>query len=102
LDLFPTLISLTEASLPDRTLDGMNISDVLLQNGVIPDRYLFFKYKNQIVIRNKQWKYLKDDNEQEYLFDMINDVYEQNNVISENQFQAQLMRTEYEKFIKSL
>jgi len=102
LDLFPTLIHIAGASLPNRTLDGINISNVLLQNGCIPDRYLFFKYKNQRVVRNKQWKYLKDNNDQEYLFDMINDVYEQNNVISENQFQAQLMRAEYEKFIKSL
>jgi arylsulfatase A-like enzyme len=102
LDLFPTLISLIEASLPNRTLDGINISDVLLQNRCIPDRYFFFKFKNQMVVRNKQWKYLKDNNDQEYLFDMINDVYEQNNVISENKFQAQLMRTEYKKFIKNL
>jgi len=101
LDLFPTLISLIEASLPNRTLDGINISDVLIQNRCIPDRYLFFKFKNQIVVRNKQWKYLKDNNDQEYLFNMINDVYEQNNVISENQIQVQLMRTECENFIKN-
>jgi arylsulfatase A-like enzyme len=102
LDLFPTLIHLVGVTPPDQFPDGFDIRDVILGNGTVPDRYLFFRFQNQIAVRDKRWKYLKDSNGKEYLFDITKDPYEQENIIAENQKQAQIMIEEYEKFIQRI
>lgn len=102
LDILPTLLHLVGAALPDANLDGCDIRDVILENGIAPDRYLFFRRKKQIAVRDKRWKYLQNTDAKEYLFDLTIDPYEQQNVIDKNQKQAQMLRAEFDKFIQSL
>lgn len=102
LDFFPTLIRLTGVAFTERILDGYDISDVLLTNKPAPDRYLFFRRKNQIAVRDKRWKYLKDSDDKEYLFDLTNDPYEQHNLLDESPEQAHLLKTEFEEFFQNL
>ncbi len=102
LDFFPTLIRLTGTTFTDGILDGHDISDVLLNNKPTPDRYLFFHRKNQIAVRDKRWKYLKDFDNKEYLFDLTVDPYEQHNLFDESPERAHLLKTESEEFFQNL
>lgn len=104
LDLLPSLVHWAGASLPDRKLDGVDLNDIIFDNNKSPERYLYFRQKarNQFAVRADKWKYLKDTDGTEYLFDMKADQYEQNNIIAGNQDIAKRMKEAYEKFIGSL
>ncbi len=48
----------------------------------MPERSLFWRYRNQWAVRNGDWKYLKIRNE-EYLFNLEDDISETKNVKNE-------------------
>ena len=104
LDFFKTLTHWAGAELPKRKLDGIDLHDIIFSNADAPQRYLYFlrKPKKQKAVRSNKWKYLKDTDGKEYLFDMVKDPYEKNNVIAENQRQAEKMKGHYEKFFSTL
>jgi len=104
LDLFPTLARWTGVAVPSRQLDGVDLNEVIINNAPAPKRYLFFRhrFRNQAVVRDNKWKYLRDTDGTEYLFDMTKDPYEKNNLIAENRERATKMKAAYENFINSL
>lgn len=104
LDLLPTLVRLAGAKLPKRKLDGIDLHDVIFKNAGTANRYLFFRHprRKQIAVRDKKFKYVRDDDGMEYLFNIRVDPYEKNNLIAENRQQAEKMRFEYEKFMSGL
>jgi len=100
LDIFPTLASITGSPLPTRELDGRDISAVIFKNQKLPNRYLFFQYRKQMAVRDDRWKYIKDVDGREYLFDLVEDPLESQNLIEKNPQKAAEMRTAIEKFIQ--
>lgn len=82
-DILSTLLNITGTKLPDRIIDGIDISDVLLETKPRKNRTLLFKTKREsIVYREGDWKYLKDTDGTEYLFDLLEDPYENKNLVS--------------------
>jgi arylsulfatase A len=80
MDIFPTISKLAQAPISqDLELDGVNFSDVLLKGEKLRERTVFFRFKKFKVARKNQWKYLAEG-EQEYLFDLENDLGERNNL----------------------
>lgn len=82
MDWLPTLLSVAGIENQDK-FDGQNISGVLFNNDEPIERPVFWRYRNQLVARKGNWKYIKAA-ENEYLFNLKNDLAEKNNLIGTN------------------
>jgi arylsulfatase A-like enzyme len=84
MDWTATILSLAgAASRPDTPLDGMDLTPVLTGRQGAVDRTLYWRLaqRNQHkAIRDGQWKYLQDEKGEEYLFDLVADPAEKNNL----------------------
>ncbi len=91
MDLVPTLLNI--AGVETTTgFDGTDFSGVLFNNNELPERPLFWRYRNQWAVRKGNWKYLKVK-EEEYLFNLEQDVSEQENLFTENPEKAKELKT---------
>lgn len=81
MDILPTLLSVAKIK-TNMEFDGKDFSKVLFNNDEIPERPLFWRYRNQWAVRKGDWKYLKIKNE-EYLFNLKNDISESSDVKDE-------------------
>jgi len=82
MDFFPTFVKLSKSQVePETILDGLDISELLLEGWELPERTLFWKYRDQKVARRGNWKLLAE-NDTTYLFNLENDISEQINMIS--------------------
>jgi arylsulfatase A len=78
MDVLPTLLSIAGIK-TDFQFDGEDFSNVLFNNEEMPERPLFWRYRNQWAVRKGDWKYLKI-NDDEYLFNLKNDISESTDV----------------------
>ncbi len=79
MDILPTLLSVSGNKIPEN-LDGKDFSKVLFSGNKLTERPVFWRYRNQWVVRKGDWKYLKIK-EKEYLFNLKDDIGEQQNLI---------------------
>ncbi len=85
MDLFPTFVNLSKfhsEELPD--FDGTDITRLLLEGRSLPERTLFWKYRNQAVARQGDWKLILDS-DSIYLFNLARDIGEQTNLADEEE-----------------
>ncbi len=102
LDFLPTIMSLTGGPVPpNRIVDGIDIKDCLFTGKKLPERYLYFKTKTQIAVRDNRWKYV-EDSDKNYLFDLKNDPNEQINLIEEKVEQARKLKKAYYDFMEHI
>lgn len=89
IDLLPSLAAITKKNLPkDRKIDGLDASNLMLGKGKSPRKsFLHYTSRGELEgIRSKDWKLLRkksrNKNQQEtiMLFDLANDLGEQNNL----------------------
>lgn len=79
-DFFPTILEVADVAVPKNLkLDGVNLSPVLFGGEGLPDRDLFWRYRDQLAMRRNRWK-LMIDKEDTLLFDLHKDIAEQNNI----------------------
>jgi len=78
MDVLPTLTSIANIS-TEHKFDGQDFSQTLFANIKLKERPLFWRYRNQFVVRLGEWKYLKIKDE-EYLFNLEKDVRESTNL----------------------
>ena len=78
MDVLPTLTSIANIS-TEHKFDGQDFSQTLFANIKLKERPLFWRYRNQFVVRLGEWKYLKIKDE-EYLFNLEKDVQESTNL----------------------
>lgn len=71
MDLFPTLLRLAGSG-PPEGLDGMDVFHTLLGSDELPERPLFWRFRDQKAARLGPWKYIWQDGE-EYLFNLQDD-----------------------------
>ncbi|MCP3928754.1 MAG: sulfatase-like hydrolase/transferase [Bacteroidetes bacterium] len=74
MDILPTFLSIANIS-TNTKFDGQDFSKVLFDNENLKERPVFWRYRNQYVVRKGDWKYLKIK-EKEYLFNLKNDIKE--------------------------
>ncbi|MGH1492503.1 MAG: sulfatase family protein [Acidimicrobiales bacterium] len=89
MDLFPTLAALCGAEVPtDRTIDGRDITAILLDEAAVsPHEAFFYYWQNDLeAVRSGRWKlhFAKRGAEIEELYDLVADVGESNNVFAEH------------------
>lgn len=108
MDIAPTLMSLAGVPNPDNVIfDGIDLSPVLLGNGDIPQRLLFWRFNNpydhtkSFAVRDGGWKYVESDNNK-YLYYLNSDPTENNNIIDYYQNKAFQLKAAYQKWIKNL
>lgn len=82
LDVLPTLLSVAGIA-SENQFDGKDFSGLLFSGNQLDERPVFWRYRNQWVVRKGEWKYLKIK-DQEFLFNLKNDVGEQQNLIETN------------------
>ena len=92
-DIMPTILSLANAEA--KNMDGVDLSDLLLNQQALPARDVFWKYRKQQVIRNQNYKLLIDDQDT-LLFDLEVDLGEtinlsKNNPSKKNELLARLI-----------
>ena len=88
LDLFPTFCKLASVDVTKQRLDGVDLSGVILHQKQLAKRDLFWELGAHVrlkrgawtAVRSGDWKYLQDDQGEEYLFDLKNDPHEQKNL----------------------
>jgi arylsulfatase A-like enzyme len=77
MDFFPTFVNLSKQETKhDFKFDGVDITRLLIEDKSLPDRSLFWKYRNQMVARNGEWKLLIDK-DTSHLYNLNLDISEQ-------------------------
>lgn len=104
MDLLPTFADLAKVAIPsDRHLDGINIKSVLFGQGDLPQRTIYFGYEPKLgtAMREGQWKMILKDGISQ-LFDLNNDISEQNNLVDKHPERAARMRSSIEAWKKEV
>lgn len=84
IDLMPFFLSLAGGKEKYQgQLDGVDISDLILNNEPLPERAVFWRAGNQKAVRRGDWKYVSLNAEEEFLFNLANDISEENNLIEQ-------------------
>jgi arylsulfatase A-like enzyme len=65
----------------------------------MPQRYLYFQYRQQKAIINGDWKYVRDVTAKEYLFNLAEDPSEQKNVAGALPQATTKLRNELDSFV---
>jgi len=87
LDLFPTICQFANAETGGLTLDGQDISSLLTRQTPVGTRELFWqlgphqelKRGRWTALRQGDWKYIQNEEGEEFLFDLKTDPYEKQN-----------------------
>lgn len=120
IDFFPTFLAITGAKKPeDKILDGQDLSPVLLQNGRLEKRELFWHFPAYLepypgmqqlwrqtpggAIRKGDWKLIQtfEDNKLE-LYNLKDDESETNDLAAKNPTKAEELLKDLEKWRKAL
>ena len=83
MDFLPTFLDFLDKQPEDSNLDGISIKDLLLKGDVLPQRDLFWSYKNGDAVRSDNWKLvsLKEENKESFeLYDLSEDIAEENDM----------------------
>ncbi len=90
MDILPTFLSVIGEK-PEENLDGIDFSGLMFDNKIPEERPVFWRYRNQWAVRKGDWKYLKTGDD-EYLFNLGNDLAEENNLINSNPEKAEELK----------
>ena len=84
-DLLPTLLSFSGIQFQNlMNLDGIDLSQHFINQKDLPDRTLFWKMGDEIAVREGEWKMVKLGNNSPELYNLRQDIREQNDVSGEN------------------
>ncbi|NND33346.1 MAG: sulfatase-like hydrolase/transferase, partial [Saprospiraceae bacterium] len=104
-DFLPTIVRLVNAKYPDptRPLDGIDLSESILNDSWMSDRAIGFRYRNdKFSWMTNQYKLISTDSMQSFeLFDLLDDPSEKMNIYSENLAVAQEMQTDLLNWLSS-
>lgn len=85
MDLLPTLLDFIGHKPSDANIDGISIKDNLIHQTKLPQRDVFFAFKNRSFIRSGDWKLVRIKNKKEDHIELYNlsiDIGERNEVSS--------------------
>jgi len=80
MDMFPTMVSIARAKLPEGLkLDGVDLLGMLTENKKLPERTMFWRYRNQKAARKGPWKLLVQGDKVK-LYNLDDDLSEKKNL----------------------
>ena len=105
-DWTATILSLARGKAdPGSPLDGIDIMPVLLGKNKEVQRTLYwriFQRRNNQAVRDGKWKWLKDEKDNEYLFDLSSDPSEKNNLKEKLPEIATSLRNKFKQWEKTV
>lgn len=102
MDFFPTFVNLTnEKSDQKFNFDGVDITRLLIEEQSLPDRSVFWKYRNQKVVRHDEWKLLVE-NDTSYLYNLADDLSEEIDLVTLEGSIASQLKLELEEWEKDV
>ncbi|MEM7144676.1 MAG: PVC-type heme-binding CxxCH protein [Verrucomicrobiota bacterium] len=104
MDLLPTFAKLAGARVPtDRVIDGKDISDVLRGDATSPhEEFFYHKNVNLAAVRSGDWKLHVAKGKPAELYNLANDIGEQNNVLTQNKDIADELHGRIKRFEKDI
>lgn len=98
IDLMPTMLDLAETSAPaGRDLDGISLAPLLRGEGALPERKLYWAYRNRFAVRDGAWKLVAESN-QPQLFNLSEDLGEESNLADEQPERAASLLAAYRQW----
>lgn len=105
MDFLPTFVDLAGGGQLASTLDGISISNLLLNGEKLPERDLFWSFKSQKAMRQGDWKLvstIKEDTVINELFDLELDLSEQKDISADHPQQMREMLESIEAWHKDV
>jgi arylsulfatase A-like enzyme len=106
MDLMPTYLELAGKNVSGMTgrnaLDGSSLTPVLFRNLSLPQRALFWRRGTQWAVRRGPWKLIGIDREKLMLFNLDEDISEQNNLAEEKPGLVRDLLALYEQWEKDM
>ncbi|MFL5810996.1 MAG: sulfatase [Flavisolibacter sp.] len=106
MDWTATILKLANASPPSSvTLDGIDIMPIVTGKKKETDRTLYWRISQRnthSAVRDGKWKYLKDEKGTEYLFDLIADPSEKNNLKESQPAIFEKLRKKYDQWASAM
>jgi len=94
MDLFPTMVSIAAAKLPEGLkLDGVDLLPMLTEGKQLPQRTLFWRYRKERAVRNGPWKLLIQDKNVR-LYNLDEDIGEKRNLAEFESGKVRQLQTE--------
>ncbi|MFH8367717.1 sulfatase [Streptomyces sp. NPDC018031] len=89
----------TAGARPDRAypLDGTSLAGYLLRGEALPDRNLFWRVRGERALRRGDWKYHRDQQGRDHLFDIADDPREQADKAAREPKVLNALRTAWEE-----
>ena len=97
LDLFPTFSHLAQAEVSVE-LDGVNLWPLMVGGSALPDRSLFWRFKNQSCIRQGDWKFIDDGQ----LFNLADDLAESTDIVNQYPARAEDLEAELSQWNRNV
>jgi arylsulfatase A-like enzyme len=98
MDFFPTFINLSKApSNESYGFDGIDITRHLIEERPLPDRTVFWRYRNQKVARRGEWK-LMVDKDSVHLYNLTEDLSEEVDLINLSDEVAKQLRQDLKEW----
>ncbi len=102
MDIFPTMLAMSGATLPDGLkLDGVSLLPLLLEGSDLPQRALFWRHRKEWAIRKGPWKLLATG-EDLRLLNLDDDIAEQNNLADAKPEMVKAMHAEFLEWEKDV
>jgi len=102
MDIFPTMVAMSGATLPDGLrLDGVSLLPLLLEGKDLPQRTLYWRHRKEWAIRKGPWKLLATGQDL-HLFNLDEDISEQNNLADARPEMVKAMHAEFLKWEKDV
>jgi len=102
MDLFPTFVNLSKAETThDFKFDGIDITRLMIEEKSLPDRTVFWRYRNQKVARNDKWKLLIDG-DTTHLYNLKEDIMEKIDLASSEPGIVSELKTEFDSWEMSV
>ena len=103
LEILPSLVAVTGAVVPENiVLDGFDWWDVLRGDAKSPRREMFWKRKNQLAARVDNWKWVDMGSQVGGLFDLSNDIGEQNDLSEARPEVLKMVKARYTNWIREM
>ncbi|MEQ9302898.1 MAG: sulfatase-like hydrolase/transferase, partial [Marinoscillum sp.] len=92
LDIYPTLVELCGLESPDHQLAGQSLSPILANKTEDRDPVITTFGEGLVSLRTEKFRYISYPDGTEELYDVEQDPYEWNNLISEEQYAEEVQR----------
>ncbi len=102
MDLMPTYIELAGNKTPGCQMDGNTLVPLLFKGQAIPKRYLFWRKGEDWAVRRGPWKLVHSEEGTLMLFNLDDDIAEQNNLAKENPELVEQLLIAYKKWEKDV